>query len=168
MQSNKPNTQTSQPSPKSQKSPEKDLIIGIDPDLERSGVAIWIASGKIFDLRNLSFWQLFDFMRAHADRIRVVRVEAGWLNKKSNFHSRAGQTKTEGEAIARNVGENHAIAKIICQMCVYLQLQYEEVQQKAHKLDRDTFRVITGYKGRTNQETRDAAMLVYGMNLNNK
>jgi hypothetical protein len=143
---------------------EKDLIIGIDPDLERSGVAAWNASGKSLDLRTLSFFQLYDFLQAHADRILLVRVEAGWLNRKSNFHSRAGQTKPAGESIARNVGENHAAGKLICQMCVYLELHCEEVQPQAHKLNRDSFRAVTGYRERTNQETRDAAMLVYGIN----
>jgi hypothetical protein len=145
----------------SQLSTPKDLYIGIDPDLDRSGVAIWAGNDRELVLKNLTFWQLCDFLREHKERIVVVRVEAGWLNLKSNFHNRYGQTKRMGEAIARNVGENHAVGKLICQMCIYLELLYEEVQPKAHKTDKQLFRAITGYGGRTNQETRDATMLIY-------
>jgi hypothetical protein len=136
------------------------LYIGIDPDIDRNGVAIWESENGILVLRNLTFWQLYDLLNGSRDRIRVVRIEAGWLNTKSNWHGRSGQTKAEGEAIARNVGQNHAVGMLVCQMCVYLEILYEEVQPKSHKVNAALFRAMTKYEGRTNQEQRDAAMLL--------
>jgi hypothetical protein len=139
----------------------KTLYIGIDPDLDRSGVAIWEKNNKILVLKNLSFWQLFDLLKENRDKILIVRIEAGWLNEKSNWHNRYGQSKTAGEAIARNVGENHAVGKLISQMCIYLELNYETVRPTMHKTDKHLFRTLTGYAGNTNQETRDAAALLF-------
>jgi hypothetical protein len=142
------------------------LYIGVDPDLARSGVAIWDSKYKILTLKTLSFWQLFDLLSEHRDRIILVKVEAGWLNLKSNWHSRYGQTKAAGESIAKNVGENHATGKLICQMCVYLELHYNEVRPRNHKLNAKIFRAIAKYKRRTNQEERDAGALLFEfMNL---
>jgi hypothetical protein len=139
----------------------KTFYIGIDPDLDRSGVAIFEKDNKILVLKNLSFWQLFDLLKEHNEKIIIVRIEAGWLNKKSNWHTEYGQTKTKGESIARNVGENHAVAKLIVQMCIYLELKYEIIQPRAHKTDATLFRAITKYDGKTNQDNRDAAMLLF-------
>lgn len=78
-----------------------DLIIGIDPDLEKSGVAVL---GRSLELKNLTFAETVELFRTHQDEIKKVVIEAGWLNKKSNF--RFGHSKTAGEKIAKNVGEN--------------------------------------------------------------
>jgi hypothetical protein len=139
----------------------KDLYIGIDPDTDRSGVAVWDARQKMLVLKTLTFVQLFELLNDNQDRIILVRIEAGWLNRKSNWHHRYGQTKTEGEAIARKVGMNQATGIHLCQFCVYFGLLYEEVRPTAHKLNAKMFRAITKYEGRTNQEQRDAAMLIF-------
>jgi hypothetical protein len=141
----------------------KDIYIGIDPDIERSGVAILDAHNKMLVLKNLTFWQLYDFLHNNSERILVVRIEAGWLNHKSNWHTCSGQSKTAGEKIARNVGMNHATGILICQMCVFLEILYEEVRPTSHKVDAKLFKSITKYEDKTNQEQRDAAMLVFGI-----
>jgi hypothetical protein len=140
-----------------------ELYIGIDPDLDRNGVAIWESQNGILTLKNLSFWQLYDLLSTNRDRIVVVRIEAGWLNFKSNWHNRYRQTKEAGEAISRNVGENHAVGKLISQMCTYLEILHEEVRPTASKVDAKLFKSITGFNKSTNQEQRDAAMLIHSL-----
>jgi len=94
-----------------------------------------------------------------------VRIEAGWLNEKSNFHNRRGQTKTAGERVAKNVGANHEVGRKFGEMCEYLGIDYEFVKPLGTKcIDHRTFVRMTGWKGRTNSEMRDSAMLVYGIN----
>ena len=86
-----------------------DLIIGIDPDLEKSGVAVL---GRSLELKNLTFAQTVELFRSHQDEIKKVVIEAGWLNEKSNF--RFGHSKNAGEKIAKNVGgepRNRQIAR---------------------------------------------------------
>jgi hypothetical protein len=137
-----------------------DFIIGIDPDLEKSGVALL---GQSLELKNLTFSETVELFRSQQDQIKKVVIEAGWENKKSNFHSRIGQHKSVGERIAKNVGENHATGKLLAEMAKSCGLAVVLVKPSRSKVDSKEFNRITGWQGRTNQEQRDAAMLVYGM-----
>ncbi|ETQ75133.1 hypothetical protein P667_3629 [Acinetobacter baumannii UH5107] len=56
------------------------IIIGIDPDLEKSGVAVLGQSH--FELKNLNFAEVVELFKAEQDLIKKVVIEAGWLNKK--------------------------------------------------------------------------------------
>ena len=97
----------------------KPLIIGIDPDLDKSGVAVL---GQSFELKNLTFAETVELFRSYQDQIKKVVIEAGWMNKKSNLHSCIGQSKRAGERIAKNVGENHATGKLLVEMAESLGL----------------------------------------------
>lgn len=134
------------------------LIIGIDPDLEKSGVAIL---GQSLELKNLTFSETVNLFRSQQDQIKKVVIEAGWLNKKSNF--RYGHSKNAGERIAKNVGENHATGKLLAEMAKECGLAVVLVRPTRTKLDAEQFNCITGWQGRTNQEQRDAALLIFGM-----
>lgn len=136
------------------------MIIGIDPDLTKSGVAI---IGPSLELKNLTFAETVDLFRSQQSEIKKVVIEAGWLNKKSNMHSRYGQSKNAGERIAKNVGENHATGKLLVEMAESLGLVVELVRPTKTKKKADEFNRITGWGKRSNQEQRDAAMLVWGM-----
>ena len=132
-----------------------DLIIGIDPDLEKSGVAVL---GQSLELKNLTFPETVELFRTHQNEIKKVVIEAGWLNKKSNF--RFSHSKSAGERIAKNVGENHATGKLLAEMAKECGLAVVLVKPTRTKLKAEDFNRITGWQGRTNQEQRDAAMLL--------
>ncbi|MFW1997271.1 hypothetical protein ACG904_20360, partial [Acinetobacter guillouiae] len=95
--------------------------------------------------------------------IKKVVIEAGWMNKKSNLHSCIGQSKRAGERIAKNVGENHATGKLLVEMAKSFGLAVVEVRPTKTKKNSEEFNRITGWQGRTNQEQRDAGMLIWGM-----
>lgn len=139
----------------------KPLIIGIDPDLEKSGVAV-LKDGSL-RLGNMRFYDLTQYFEVNKDQIKKVVIEAGWLNKKSNLHGRYGQSKRAGERIAKNVGENHATGKLLVEMAESLGLAVVLVKPTKSKKNSEEFNRITGWQGRTNQEQRDAGMLIWGM-----
>ncbi|MGQ0755919.1 hypothetical protein ACT4ZN_15715 [Acinetobacter baumannii] len=141
---------------------EAQIIIGIDPDLEKSGVAV--LKDGLLRLDNMRFYDLTQYFEVNKDQIKKVVIEAGWLNKKSNLHGRIGQSKRAGERIAKNVGENHATGKLIAEMAQSFGLPIVLVKPTKTKLNAEQFSKITGWQGRTNQEQRDAGMLVWGMN----
>lgn len=101
-----------------------DLIIGIDPDVEKSGFCILNTISKTVELRTLCFSELLcsiSNLSASCD-IKVI-VEAGWLNSKSDFRLNGNGRKmiTIQEAlmatkIAKNVGANHETGKKIVEM----------------------------------------------------
>lgn len=138
------------------------IIIGIDPDIEKNGVAI-CENGKLTQLLNLTFVEVIELVMEHQDNIKKVVIEAGWLIKKSNWHMSGRKMTVEArERIAKNVGENHAtgkhLASFIDSLGIKIQLLNPQGKKKA-----DEFERITGWTGRSNPETRDAGMLVYGM-----
>ena len=135
------------------------LIIGIDPDLIKSGVAVLGQSS--FRVCNMTFFELTQFFDVNKTEIKKVVIEAGWLNKKSNF--RGGHSKPVSEQIARKVGENHATGKLIAEIAKENGLEVVLVKPTRKKKDAEEFKRITGWLGRTNSEQRDAGMLIFGM-----
>lgn len=110
------------------------IYIGIDPDLTKSGIAVWHKEDKQLDLKLWTFYELICTLQLWLNEKRnfEVIVEAGWLNKKSNF--RGTQNKAIGERIAKNVGENHATGKIIEQACQELGIAYRLVKPTTAKV----------------------------------
>lgn len=138
------------------------IYIGIDPDLIKSGVAFWFKDQKHLELKLMTTTQIILELKFMADLSSDFEVilEAGWLNKKSNF--RQTQNKAVGERIAKNVGENHATGKIIEQACQELEITYRLVRPTKTKVNKTYFFNLTGQKV-ASSELRDAGMLVYGI-----
>ena len=144
-----------------------DFRIGIDPDTDKSGVALFNAEKKkVTGLHNMRFFELFGYLSdgKETDGVGIeVVIEAGWLNAKSNFHGAFGGA---AERIGAKVGANHETGKKIAEMCEYLNIPYKLVKPLSlkpwggKKINHAQFVQLTGWVGRTNQEQRDAAMLV--------
>jgi hypothetical protein len=137
------------------------ILIGIDPDVEKSGYAR--IQGDQLKLDNLSFFDLFEELKFYKEReIKpTVYVECGYLNK-SNFHKKARMSAALNAKIGERTGANFETAKKIVEMCEYLKLPCVKIQPKASKITNDYFKTITGLSIRTNQEQRDAMMLIWG------
>lgn len=147
------------------KSVEKNYI-GIDPDVTKSGVAFYESKSKKLELANLTFFELFDYLKfAKSEKLEnqslKIIIEAGWLNK-SNWHKVSNGSSSINAQIGQRTGANHETGKKIVEMCEYLNLEFELVKPTKSKIDSKMFHKITGTIGRTNQDQRDAGMLVYG------
>jgi hypothetical protein len=143
---------------------KKACYIGVDPDLVKSGFAVYYPAtgkltGSLFDFFKLKEI-LSEFKNTYQDDL-LVRIEGGWLNSKSNFHGHPKQSKAVGERIAKNVGENHACGKLIVQMCEYLKIPHEIVKPTQSKVNSQFFKKLTGLDVK-NQEIIDASMLCFG------
>lgn len=138
------------------------VLIGIDPDTEKSGIGICTESKSIY-LKNLTFFELFEeltkFKSANYLDVQIY-IEAGWLNK-SNWHKVVNGSSNINAQIGQRIGANHEVGKKIVEMCEYLGLKYHLIKPTKTKVDASTFKKITNYKGRTNQEQRDACLLVF-------
>ena len=133
--------------------------IGIDPDLTKSGVAIIshapFQKQKIEELLNCRFFEVLSKIEEFTKKGEVrVMLEAGWLNKKSNYHSAPNQ-EVAGR-IGKNVGENHAVGKLIEEWCMVNQVPYSLIKPTNKKWDSKLFKMITNWDKRTNAEQRDA------------
>ena len=148
-----------------------DVIIGIDPDKEKSGIGILNMSTRKLELTNMSFPVLLDNLQAwkkdEADNNRkvIVIVEAGWMNAKSCFHKAQGKS---AEKIAKDVGANHETGRKIIEMCEHYGI--EVIAQaplrkcwrgKDGKITHEELAYFTGITGRENQDARDAGLLAW-------
>lgn len=137
------------------------IKIGIDPDVDGSGLAVLSTESSKNDIvmTNATFFNLFDFLKQLDKENTTVYIEAGWLNR-SNWHKVVNGSAAINSQIGQRTGANHETGKKIVEMCEYLGLPYKLVKPTRKKVDAKLFQKLTGYIGRTNQEQRDAAMLI--------
>ena len=140
------------------------MLIGIDPDVTKSGVAV--KSRAEFSLHTLTFFQLFDFLKANRDQVTNVRIEASWLIK-HNWNKKATGSAAINANIGNDAGRNHETGRKIVEMCQYLSIPYIEVKPlkkiwkaKDGKISHEELSRIIALPKRTNQEQRDAALLI--------
>jgi len=134
--------------------------IGLDPDVDKSGVAL--KQGDQIWLGNLKFFELFDYLLIHKGEDLIVIIEGGWLNK-TNWHKKTGGSAALNAKIGSYVGANHETGKKIVEMMEYLGIAYKIIRPTKTKYKDKFFRAMTGISYRTNQEQRDALMLIFGL-----
>lgn len=148
------------------------LIIGIDPDIHKSGIALyWKEKGKRhLTLENWKFFELYDFLYNNQEIIKYGVVEAGYLNSKSNFRDSKANARASSR-IGKNVGSNHECARKIIEMFEYLEIPVYPVKplklvwgkDGKSKISHKEFVKFTGIEFKsTNSEQRDAGLLVWG------
>ena len=133
------------------------IYIGIDPDSVKSGVATYDIDDKHLDFELLSFWDLIDELDSYLVPIHVV-LEAGHLIKKSNWHG--AKNVFTAAKIGKNVGNNHQVGKLLEEYLIKKNISYE-LKKPIGKMNAEDFNRYWGWKTRTNQEVRDAAMLIF-------
>jgi len=142
------------------------ICIGIDPDTAKSGVAIK-QNGKI-EGTTMSFFDLYETLQNLKGHDVLVRVSAGWLNKKTNFRQKikVGGRWVEPppgvrEKMSEKTGRNHQVGMLIAEACKHLSLEYELVKPYEKKWTPEIFKAATGIDTK-NQEIIDAGVLVIG------
>ena len=141
------------------------LLIGIDPDVDKNGFASWDCDKQDFTaIESYGFYDLLENLLMLKKHITIVRIEAGWLNVKSNYHP--AQSQRMREKIAKNVGENHRVGKLIVEFCDRNDIPVELVKPlgKVWKSHEQFKRDVGNKWSVTNQDKRDAAFLVWNYN----
>ena len=150
-----------------------DVVIGIDPDVDKSGVAYVEPESRILEAMSLTFADLLDYLQELRDILTergqtfVVVVEAGWLNK-AHWHVGKGGSAARSAAIGNHTGRNHEVGRKIVEMCRHYGIEVVEQpplrkmwKGRDGKITHEELQHFTGITGKTNQETRDAALLAW-------
>lgn len=148
--------------------------IGIDPDVEKNGVAIVEKETRRLECAALTFAQTLDYLQWVVSRaIEVgaavkVYVEAGWLNR-TNWH--LSKWDNRGQVVAKGVsqGRNEQVSRLLGEMCEAYGLDWQWLKPlhkvwsgRDRKITHDELCAVTGLVyGRTNQEMRDAALIAW-------
>lgn len=151
---------------------DHDIIIGIDPDVEASGVATLCLKTKRIDATTMTLPALTDYFRRvcneHPTLVVSVVVEASWTTA-HNFHSLPSDSKAVAAKKGYHVGRNHQIGIDIADiarhfnLAVKLQPPLRKIWKgKDRKITHEEICAITGYTAkRSNQEERDAMLLAW-------
>jgi len=139
------------------------MIIGIDPDLVKSGVAV-TEGGKILTLDAIRFFELCRFIDEHKHQC-VFHLEDVESNKPT-FQRNVNQSAMR--KIAQNVGQVKAVCRLLVEYLDGAGANYKLIKPlvghvKRAKKDAEFFNKLTGWQGRSNEDKRDAALLaLYG------
>lgn len=150
------------------------IVVGIDPDADKSGLAVVNTKERHAHLVVLPFFDLLDAIRmtiakARAnDQTSIVIIEGGWLVK-SNWHITRRDSRFSASAIGRKVGMNHQTGILIAQYCKAKAIPYRVVvplrkcwaghDHKITHAELVQFADIDTH--RENQEARDACLLAW-------
>jgi len=141
------------------------LYIGIDPDVDKSGFAVWNKPAQKFEsIEALGLAEIMSFFQVMKISIEIVVIEAGYMNK-GNRHTFKGQTVAAAAKTGENVGRNHQRGMDIVEILEWMRIPYrlqKPSTKNSWKNDEKIFQKMTGVKG-GNPEKRDAAMLVFGL-----
>lgn len=156
---------------------EYDIIIGIDPDVKRSGIAVLDMKAENISLYLMAFPELIRWLQDQDEAMcrdmkrRLVVVEASWKTQ-ANWHGRYGDSRRVSARKGYDVGCNHETGRKIVEMA---QSTLLEVKEKCPlrkiwkgpdgKITHGELMSLFDGSGivcntrRSNQEERDAALL---------
>lgn len=140
--------------------------IGIDPGAN-TGYAVYDRQEKkLIAVETLDFWRVINKLYNYQDDFvyRVV-VELPQTKKgKTNKHVWHKEAQDRGaiERTGVNVGASLREAELIIKWCQNNGYNVLATNPQG-KVDKDVFKKMTGWEGRTSPHARDAGMLVWGM-----
>lgn len=150
------------------------IIIGIDPDTSRSGIATLDTKTRRLQVQMLTFPLLLESLKEQHETAKSkgqdfkVVIEAGWMNH-GNYHIKRWQGKQGIASLGVDQGRNEQVSRTIGQMMEYWGIPYEFKRPLPkcwhgadRKITKEEIEEITLQKlGRLNQEGRDAALLAW-------
>ena len=144
------------------------IHIGIDPDMRKPGVAI-IQNGVYTSIQSMTNVELFALIEKHRGLASVMwHVEDVNAVSATYFRPRHGAVSKQAvqDNISQKVGMVKALGTVIIDVLDYYACNYELVKPlrgplKKAKHEAELFKQLTGWEGRTNQDSRDAAMLIF-------
>lgn len=145
-----------------------DIIIGIDPDVNKSGVGVVSRERKGVEVFSRSFPELLEYLKMAATHTSVVVVvEASWKIS-TNWHTGRGDSIRTAARKGKDAGRCHEVGRKIVECAQFYGLEVVEKlplkkiwKGKDGKITDEEIKAFMPIQGRTNQEERDAALLAW-------
>ena len=145
-----------------------DIIIGIDPDVNKSGVGVVSSKGEA-EVFSFTFPELIEHLKLSAQLkdCTVVVVEASWKIS-TNWHTGRGDSIRTAARKGKDAGRCHEVGRKIVECAQYYGLEVVEKlplkkiwKGKDGKITDEEIKAFMPIQGRTNQEERDATLLAW-------
>ena len=142
----------------------KGIVIGIDPDLVKSGVAE-VVNGEIVKLHALAFPQLIEFAKQQHKNNKQIEFIVEEVEADKTTYLRAGTNVRQMNKIAQNVGQVKGVKRVLVECLqhegipVRLVKPLKGTYKKKAKADAKFFNQLTGWTGSSNEDKRDAGLL---------
>ena len=145
-----------------------DIIIGIDPDVNKSGVGVVSRDGRV-EVFAFTFPELLEYLKMAATTYTsvVVVVEASWKIS-TNWHTGRGDSIRTAARKGKDAGRCHEVGRKIVECARFYGLEVVERlplkkiwKGKDGKITDEEIKAFMPIQGRTNQEERDAALLAW-------
>lgn len=145
-----------------------DIVIGIDPDVNKSGVGLVNSKGSV-EVFAFSFPELIEYLRLCTTMASscVVVVEASWKIS-TNWHTGRGDSIRTAARKGKDAGRCHEVGRKIVECAQFYGLEVVEKlplkkiwKGKDGKITHEEIKAFMPIQGRTNQEERDAALLAW-------
>ena len=138
------------------------IILGVDPDSKAHGIAVY-ADGVLVDLRCMALMQIIDYMIWKGDVTvhmeDVCANNAVFMKPKKSY---SGKDLAEVKARSRTLGMVQQSQIELERVCEYYKIKVVKHKiSKMWKKDKAQFEKVTGWKGRSNEDTRSAAYFGY-------
>ena len=130
------------------------IVIGIDPDSKAHGVSVY-ADGELVDLRCMTLIDLMNY--TNWDGSEVVHIE-NVCEQNATFSKSFVKNNKANTTISRHIGKCQQAQIELERLFNYLGIKVVKHKiSKAWKKDKKQFELVTGWKGRSNEDTRSAA-----------
>lgn len=138
------------------------LVIGIDPDTKKHGVA-WLSAGHIVKLASMATDDLVAHLVSDAGAGKII-IKLEDVNANKPVYQRSGQSRLQMMKIAQNVGAVKYAATLLLEQLTNAELNVNLVNPlpkllSGKRYNQVAFNKATGWKGKSNGDTRDAAMI---------
>jgi hypothetical protein len=123
------------------------MIIGIDPGITKSGVAI-VEKEKLLQVMYLHLWELFKFLEQKKENALIVFENSNLI--KGNWHNASARG---------NVGKNKAVSQIIQDFLEKNKFNYIAIKPSGFSVMANhdkLFKSISKFQGKTNEHERSA------------
>lgn len=156
------------------KTKKQQYVIGIDPDVDKSGVALLDVNSMTLSTYDFTFPYLLEFLKEQKEKHDDLKIYVEFTDRnRANWHISQHDTARSAARKGFDVGRNQGLAKTIIEMAEYMCIAVYPIQPfrkcwqgKDGKITHEELKRLCQMSGiefnspRSNQEERDAALLV--------
>lgn len=153
------------------KTKKQTYVIGIDPDVDKNGVAILNTGTNVLTVYSMTFPETIEHIKTMPIDDTIVYLEAGWINK-AHWHLSRYDTGQSAAYKGNQAGRNHETGRKLIECFQYYNINAKPVkpfrkcwQGAGGKITSMELKRLCEMSGvvfndnRTNQEERDAALI---------